>query len=211
MPPSRRRRTRSSLPSPPRAGDLPQRPQQHPSQCPGPASTHNSSRCLGRWKMVWLRNETVWQLLQKLQIKSPGGLQAPSAHTNTIQKGVWEGMCTPQHSQQHSPQQRKHACQQVNNSKTWSFRTLEYCSALDRKAVLTPATPSINLEDVTLSETSQVTAKADRVRPTNTQGPEQPGSETGSRRGAGGETELLMGVVSVLQDGKVLELCCTIM
>ena len=49
------------------------------------------------------------------------------------------------------------------------------------------------------------------MRPTNTKGPEQPGSETGSRIGAGGETELLMGAVSVLQDRKLLELCSTIM
>lgn len=111
---SRRGSALSSLPSPPWTGDPPQWPQQRPGYCPGPALTHSSWRCPGRWKVVRLRREPAGQLLQKLQIKSAGGLQALPACAPTQFRGLWGGTC-PARWQQRPPQQRKHACQQTTS------------------------------------------------------------------------------------------------
>ena len=41
-------------------------------------------------------------------------------------------------------------------NKVWAIHTMEYYSALIRKEILTPATTWMNLEDIMLSEISQI-------------------------------------------------------
>lgn len=63
-----------------------------------------------------------------------------------------------------------------------SFHTLEYCSALKRKAVLTPVTTKINPEDVMLSETSKSQQKQTPCDPLAYGRPRAAGAENGRPR-----------------------------
>lgn len=85
-----------------------------PRLLPGPCAHTQLLAVLGRWKVVRLRREPARQRLQKLQIKSAGGLQVPAACAPTQFRGLWGGTCSAR-SQQHPPQQRKHAWQQMTS------------------------------------------------------------------------------------------------